>query len=115
METAKYVIDLILEHWALVFSSALLWSVSNAFKTVAPPASTSKAWSWAWRLLPIQPLVLGLLLGSIPKSPLPESLNSLGAVARLLYYGGAGVLATYAHDIFITAKKYKLVLNKDGS
>lgn len=95
----------LIEWWPFFAVAVILYIVGNQIKKYAPSAKTSKFWMVYWATLPIHPLVVGIILGFFGL-PVPATVQALGEGAAELYYGFAGILSPYLHDVIQTAKKY---------
>lgn len=105
-ETLQLVLPIAVEWWSFFAFAAIVWTVCQAAKSVAPDASTSKSWELFWQILPFIPVALGVAFGMLNVLPLPVAVVKAHASGSL-YYGASGVLACYAHDIWQTWMKYK--------
>lgn len=104
-ETLSTVLPVLQEWWSFISFAAIAWTAGQMAKHLAPPPST-KGWKFFWRTLPYHPVVLGVLFGCTGWGPMPVALVKAHATGAM-YYGAAGVLATYAHDLWKTWVKYK--------
>ena len=106
MESLEYIFDTLLEHWPFVCAIGMFYSIGQLFKKAAPAASEGKFWAFLWRILPLHPFLLGLIMGMIPGAPVPASAK-FGPLSGMLYFAGAGVIACHIRDIVRTWAKYK--------
>lgn len=100
------IIPTIIEWWPLFFAAAVLWSIGQQVKKFIPDTQ-SKFWVFYKRTLPLHPVLAGILFGSLSFAPVPTSVASLGGASGSLFYAGAGFLATYGHDLWVTWRKHR--------
>ena len=93
--------------WTLLFAAAILRAIGEVVKKVAPPAEQGLAWKIFWQTFPLHPILAGVVFGLLKVAPVPDWVSSMGGKAGALYYGGAGFLSIYYHDVMTTWKKYK--------
>lgn len=95
-------LNLALSHWPLVASVLFLYGVGQLTKAVVPTTAAT-----FWKLLPLFPLVGGMLLGGIAiySHVLDEQVPS--KLGRFLYFSASGVCAAYLRDVIRTYAKYK--------
>lgn len=105
-ETLTATLPLLSEWWSLPAFAAIAWTGGQAAKALAPAAETHPGWKFFWRTLPYHPVVGGILFGLSGVGPLPTFVTKAHG-SGALYYGLAGVLATYGHDLWVTWTKYK--------
>lgn len=105
-EVLTIVTPVVIEWWSFFAFAALAWTAGQAAKSLAPAAETSSFWKFFWRTLPYHPVALGVLFGLVNVLPLPTAIVKAHASGSL-YYGFAGVVACYAHDLWQTWVKYR--------
>lgn len=104
-ETLTAILPILVEWWSFLSFAAIAWTAGQAAKHLAPPPSTA-GWRIFWRTLPYHPVVFGMIFGATGIGPLPEAFVKAHGTGPL-YYGFAGVIAVYSHDLWKTWVKYK--------
>lgn len=105
-ETLTAILPFVSEWWSLPAFAAISWTAGQAAKSLAPAPETNQFWKFFWRTLPYHPAVAGILFGLSGVGPLPTFVTKAHG-SGALYYGLAGVIACYAHDLWVTWVKYK--------
>lgn len=100
------ILNLFLTHWPFVFSSAILWIITNTLKKFFSKPEDKVTHRIFWILLPLVPVVLGVLFGLLAGSPIPANVREYGKWSGALYFGCSGMVAIYGRDLVITALKY---------
>jgi hypothetical protein len=94
------------EHVLFMTTAASFYALGRFFKFMAPAPEKGRFWRLFRQTLPWHPVFAGVFLGLFCPGICPASVGT-GRIACALYFAGAGVLATYGHDVFRTWEKYR--------
>lgn len=92
--------DKLISHWPFFASALVLAMVMQVWKnTVLTEAKVkkSKLVAFGHKTLPLHPVVLGSLLGLVPKIPVSPGIE--GWSGKMLYFAAAGVLSTWIFKV----------------
>lgn len=93
------VMPLVQAHLVFFATSAMLWAIGRCVTALVPKASAGGVWRLFRRTLPWHPVAAGAWIGYAFPHLLPAEFGT-GRMASAIYFGAAGVLATYGHAVF---------------
>ena len=109
----------VIPHWPFIFAclifamggqvaKATVFTKANVLKyKQSGPALVGELIWWGRKTLPMLPVVLGFMLGSMPGMPVSSVMVDPTQAAVQLYYAGAGIVSTWAFAILKSVAKKK--------